>query len=70
MTRSELSVRAAPWLYTAAMFVIWEGAVRLFGIPAFLLPPPSAVADAFVEYWGPIYRNSLDRKSTRLNSSH
>jgi len=66
MTRSELSVRAAPWLYTIAMFVIWEAVVRLFGIPAFLLPPPSAIADAFVEYWGPIYRNSLFTLSTTM----
>ncbi|AMN44521.1 ABC transporter permease [Rhodoplanes sp. Z2-YC6860] len=66
MTRSELTVRAAPWLYTAAMFIIWEAAVRLFGIPSFLLPPPSAVADAFVDYWGPIYRNSLFTLSTTV----
>jgi NitT/TauT family transport system permease protein len=66
MTRSELAVRAAPWLYTAAMFIIWEAAVRLFGIPSFLLPPPTAVADAFVEYWGPIYRNSLFTLSTTV----
>ena len=66
MTQSELTVRAAPWLYTAALFVIWEAAVRLFGIPAFLLPPPSAIADAFVEYWGPIYRNSLFTLSTTM----
>jgi NitT/TauT family transport system permease protein len=66
MTQSELTVRAAPWLYTAAMFIIWEAVVRLFGIPAFLLPPPSAVADAFVDYWGPIYRNSLFTLSTTV----
>jgi NitT/TauT family transport system permease protein len=48
------------------MFIIWEAAVRLFGIPSFLLPPPSAVADAFVEYWGPIYRNSLFTLSTTV----
>jgi NitT/TauT family transport system permease protein len=66
MTQSELTVRAAPWLYTAALFVIWEAAVRLFGIPTFLLPPPSAVADAFVDYWGPIYRNSLFTLSTTV----
>jgi len=66
MTQSELTVRAAPWLYTAAMFIVWEAVVRLFGIPAFLLPPPSAVADAFVEYWGPIYRNSLFTLSTTV----
>jgi len=66
MTQSELTVRAAPWLYTAAMFIVWEAVVRLFGIPAFLLPPPSAVADAFVDYWGPIYRNSLFTLSTTV----
>jgi NitT/TauT family transport system permease protein len=66
MTQSELTVRAAPWLYTAALFVVWEAAVRLFGIPAFLLPPPSAIAEAFVEYWGPIYRNSLFTLSTTV----
>jgi NitT/TauT family transport system permease protein len=48
------------------MFIIWEAAVRLFGIPSFLLPPPTAVADAFVEYWGPIYRNSLFTLSTTV----
>lgn len=66
MTESELTVRAAPWLYTAALFVVWEAAVRLFGIPAFLLPPPSAVATAFVDYWGAIYRNSLFTLSTTV----
>ena len=66
MTQSELRIRAAPWLYTAALFMVWEAAVRLFGIPAFLLPPPTAIAQAFVEYWGPIYRNSIFTLSTTL----
>jgi NitT/TauT family transport system permease protein len=66
MTQNELTVRAAPWLYTAAMFIVWEAAVRLFGIPAFLLPPPTAIAAAFVDYWGAIYRNSLFTLSTTM----
>jgi NitT/TauT family transport system permease protein len=66
MKRGDLYVRAAPWFYTAALFAVWEAAVRLFGIPAFLLPPPSAVAGAFVDYWPPIYRNSLFTLSTTL----
>jgi NitT/TauT family transport system permease protein len=66
MTQSELAVRAAPWLYTAVLFIVWEAAVWLFGIPAFLLPPPSAIAEAFVEYWGAIYRNSLFTLSTTM----
>ena len=59
-------VRTAPWLYTAVLFIVWEGAVRLFGIPMFFLPPPTAIAEAFVEFWGPIYRNSLFTLSTTL----
>ncbi len=66
MTRSELKVRLAPWLYTAVMFAVWEAAVRLFRIPVFFLPPPSVIAEAVVEYWGPIYRNSLFTLSTTL----
>jgi NitT/TauT family transport system permease protein len=66
MNRKDLMVRAAPWIYTAVMFIGWEAAVRIFGIPTFFLPPPTAVAAAFVEFWGPIYRNSLYTLSTTL----
>ena len=61
-----LTVRLAPWLFTLALLVVWEAAVPLFNIPVFLLPPPSAVARAFVEFWGPIYRNSIFTLSTTL----
>ena len=66
MKRGDLMVRAAPWLYTVVMFVVWEAVVRLFHIPAFFLPPPTAIAEAIVEYWGPIYRHSLYTLSTTL----
>jgi NitT/TauT family transport system permease protein len=54
-----LSVRLAPWIYTLALLVIWEGSVHLFRIPEFFLPPPTAVARAIYDYWPAIYRNSL-----------
>jgi NitT/TauT family transport system permease protein len=66
MNRGDLYVRLAPWLYTAALFVIWEAVVHIFRIPPFFLPPPTAVAAAIVEYWGPIYRNSLFTLATTL----
>lgn len=66
MTRNDITVRLAPWLYTAALFIFWEAAVRLFNIPTFLLPPPTAIAGAFVDYWGPLYRHSLYTLSTTL----
>ena len=66
MNRGNLMVRLAPWLYTVIMFLLWELVVRLFKVPAFFLPPPSAIALAIVEYWGPIYRHSLYTLSTTL----
>jgi NitT/TauT family transport system permease protein len=59
MTRAKLMIRLAPWLFTIGLLVIWEGAVRIFQIPEFFLPPPTAIARAFYEFWPAIYRNSL-----------
>ena len=59
MKRRRSPSALAPWLFTLALFVIWEAAVRIFKIPAFFLPPPTAIAQAIVEYWPAIYRNSL-----------
>ena len=58
MTRQQLAIRLAPWLYTVGLFAIWEAACRLFAIPVFFLPPPSVIAMAFVEYWPAIWRHS------------
>ena len=58
MNRDDLHVRLAPWLYTLALFALWEAAVHVFRIPQFFLPPPTAIAYAFYEYWPAIYRNS------------
>jgi NitT/TauT family transport system permease protein len=59
MTRARLMIHLAPWLFTAALLILWEAAVRVFHIPEFFLPPPTAVARAFYDYWPAIYRNSL-----------
>jgi NitT/TauT family transport system permease protein len=59
MTWDQAKIRLAPWIYTAIMLIVWEATVRIFNIPVFFLPPPSVIAQAFVEFWGPIYRNSL-----------
>ncbi len=66
MNPGDLYIRLAPWIYTIALFVIWEAVVRIFQIPTFFLPPPTAVMAAIVEYWGPIYRNSLFTLSTTM----
>jgi NitT/TauT family transport system permease protein len=59
MTGRSISVKLAPWLYTLALFAIWEAAVHIFRIPVFFLPPPTTIAQAIYEYWPAIYRNSL-----------
>jgi NitT/TauT family transport system permease protein len=52
-------IRLAPWLYTLALFVIWELAVRISGISHTILPAPTRVFEAIVQYWSPIYKNSI-----------
>jgi NitT/TauT family transport system permease protein len=66
VTGSELKIRLAPWLYTAVLLIVWEAAVRIFKIPEFFLPPPTSIAQAIVDFWGPIYRNSLVTLSTTM----
>ena len=64
--KSALAIRLAPWIATVALFVFWEAAVRIFKIPPFFLPPPSAIAKASVDYWPAIYRNSIYTLTTTL----
>jgi NitT/TauT family transport system permease protein len=39
-------------LLVLAVIAAWEGAVRLFAVPAFILPPPSAIFAALVRGFG------------------
>ncbi len=66
MTRTALLIRLSPWLFTIGLFVIWEASVYIFNIPVFFLPPPTAIAQAFVDYSGPIARNSWITLETTL----
>jgi NitT/TauT family transport system permease protein len=66
MTRTNLLIKLSPWLFTIALFVVWEAAVHIFKIPVFFLPPPSAIAQAFVDYSGPLARNSWITLQTTL----
>lgn len=59
-------IRLAPWLYTIALFAVWEIAVRASGISHTILPAPSRIFEAIVQYWGPIQRNSIQTLFTTL----
>jgi NitT/TauT family transport system permease protein len=41
---------AGPWLITAATLVLWEAACRLFDVPAFVLPAPTAITASLWEW--------------------
>lgn len=52
-------LKLAPYLFTIGFFLIWEAACRVFAISAFVLPPPSAVWGALVQYQKPLYTNAF-----------
>ncbi len=59
-------VRLAPWVCTIGLFVVWEAAVHLLSVPLYILPAPSQIAAAAVEFAGGLWRNSLQTLWTTL----
>lgn len=59
-------VRLSPWIYTVALFLIWEAAVRILAVPAYVLPAPSAIIAAMVEFSDAIWKNGLQTLMTTL----
>jgi len=64
--KTTLAIRLAPWLATAALFIVWEAACRIFDIPPFFLPPPTLVFKAVIEFWPALYKHSLFTLSSTL----
>jgi NitT/TauT family transport system permease protein len=50
---------AMPWIVVIALLVLWQAVVEIFAIAPFILPAPTAVWRAFVEYRDPILYNAL-----------
>jgi NitT/TauT family transport system permease protein len=51
--------RLSPWLFTLAMFVLWEAACRIFNIDKFILPAPSETFAAMAQHWRALLRHSF-----------
>ncbi len=66
MTTMPLAIRLAPLIFLVGMLILWEAAVVVFAIPRFFLPPPSAVAQAFVQFSGAIWRESIFTLTTTM----
>lgn len=58
MKRS-VRLKLAPYLFTVAFFALWEIACRVLSVSSFVLPPPSAIWKALVEYQKPLFTNAL-----------
>lgn len=58
MTRRQLEI-AMPWLVTIGIFLVWEAAVRGFAIQEFVLPAPTAVFDAFMQFRAAILDHAM-----------
>ena len=59
-------VQLAPLLYTIGLLVFWELAVIVSGLPHTILPAPTRVFQAIVQYWSPIWKNSVQTLFTTL----
>jgi NitT/TauT family transport system permease protein len=51
--------RLSPWLFTICFFVLWEVACRVFQVNPIVLPAPSVIFLAMVQFWQVLTRNSL-----------
>ncbi|MGB0498391.1 MAG: ABC transporter permease [Rubricella sp.] len=59
-------IRLAPWIATIGLFVIWELAVIITGVAPYILPAPSLIFGAFVEFGPALWRNSIQTLWTTL----
>lgn len=50
---------ALPLLATAAILVLWEIAVAVFKVPTFLVPAPSKIWEAYLQFQGYLWQNTL-----------
>ncbi len=48
-----------PWIVIIGLLAIWQAAVQLFGVATYVLPAPSAVLDAFLQYREPIMAHAM-----------
>jgi NitT/TauT family transport system permease protein len=53
--QSEFAERAVPWVASLGLLLIWEIGCTLFNVPEFVLPKPTVVLAALVQWAGPIW---------------
>jgi len=57
--RAQTAGFLTPFLFAASLLLLWEGAIRLFQVPMYILPPPSAILVQFIMKFPLIWRYTL-----------
>ncbi len=63
---SERWIKAAPWLWTIGLFLIWQAACSILKLPVYILPSPMDIYAATVKFWPAIWKNSLQTLFTTV----
>jgi NitT/TauT family transport system permease protein len=58
--------QARPWLLTIALLLVWELSCRLFSVPTFVLPAPTQIFEAGIQFREPLLLNSLQTLFTTI----
>jgi NitT/TauT family transport system permease protein len=64
--RTKLLRLARPWLLAAGLIVLWEAACYVLSVPVFVLPRPSQVVLAMLEFRQPLLSNSVQTLMTTV----
>ena len=63
-----LTAIAIPLVFIALLLAVWEGVCRLTGVPAYLLPPPSAIGASLAEGWPLLLSSAWNTLFTALTA--
>lgn len=63
-----LTAIAIPLVFIALLLAIWEAACRLTGVPAYLLPSPSAIGASLAEAWPLLLSSAWNTLFTALTA--
>jgi len=66
MKRKEMLGRLMPVLTVVVLLIVWEAVCRIFALPIFVLPPPSAVAVVLVKTFPAIWFNAEETLITTV----
>ena len=55
MSRNEFIEYLLPFFALALGLLVWEGVVRFYGVPVYILPPPSKIISTLITDWSTLF---------------